>query len=802
MTLREKLLYHHFLPVKVAADASALIIAAALLWQQHLLRAVAVGIALPVGTSIFVLWFAAEETWSLLRSGRHRSLGVTAIIVLVRTAAAFVFWAGAWYRSLPVCVIALAAGALTWADIRVLARPTGLTSLWSLARRAALVLPAVERYKNAIAAAALAFCLIDLVAFYVGGHPFRAYLIENSDLLYLPALFSDVMSKGGHLSDWYLTPAPYFFPDYPTYFVAYIVGSTSYVQIVLFSIAQILLTVSVIWLLARGLSRSGAFVSAVTTTIVLIWLAINAGEPFVMLLAGASHFGSFISALLLAALWMHYHTATSVGSRRVRLGAMCILAFVATLSDNLFIVYATLPLVVTVMAAAVTASGAASYSRASRTIIVSASMVLAMVVPVLLYRAPVPPPSVNVAWSPMVSDQQRSALEARFHLVDGDFRGGQLWIYRLADWSRANVSALVRDPAVADTQHIDRQSLTVDGTAGPLQRALMAVPLGGALAAFAMLSGLFVILLGADLCRGQAIADKIASLLPAMFSALGSLSYGFVVANPTRYPLAVGLEKTYGNLTDLLRSFSGAIMNHPLYGAIFVANVVVIGWVLSRREETSAGERSERLASLAAFGGASICFTLIALSLITDLPVMPRYLIPAFCWPVVMLTLFLRHYLGRRYIAAAATIAVLAALSVSSHAYTLVNRDGVRPRYYSAELACIDNALADHGLTNGIAQYWDAKYLQQFSRLDLNVAQYLENLEEMRWITSKRYFKRRYDFAVVDETAEPTYRISIEALNRINGPAAATFSCGSRTLYIFGKDKLRTAAAVSSGGSP
>jgi hypothetical protein len=139
VTLQEKLLYHHLHPVKVAADASALVITAALLWQQHLFRAVAVGIALPVGASIFVLSFAAEETWSLVRSGRHRSVGVMAIVVLVRTAATFVFWIGAWYRSLTVCVIALAAGALTWADIRALGRPTDPGRTWALARRAGLI---------------------------------------------------------------------------------------------------------------------------------------------------------------------------------------------------------------------------------------------------------------------------------------------------------------------------------------------------------------------------------------------------------------------------------------------------------------------------------------------------------------------------------------------------------------------------------------------------------------------------------------------------------------------------------------
>ena len=224
-------------------------------------------------------------------------------------------------------------------------------------RVVAMVLGAAERHRNVIASAVLAASLIDLMGFYVGGHPYRNYLLENADLLYLPALFSDMATKGGHLSDWYLTPAPYFFPDYLTYSVAHAIGSTTYIRLAIFAIAQTVLTLTVIWFLARGLSRFGAFASAVTTTIVLVWLAINAGEPFMILLASASHFGTFISTLLLAALWVRYQFASRRSYRFAVLGAMCILAYIATLSDNLFIICATLPLAVAAMAAAVGVDG-------------------------------------------------------------------------------------------------------------------------------------------------------------------------------------------------------------------------------------------------------------------------------------------------------------------------------------------------------------------------------------------------------------------------------------------------------------
>jgi hypothetical protein len=56
MTFREKLLYHEVHPAKIIIDVTTALAAAVLLWQQHLLRAAAVGLAPPIIAS---LWGAA-----------------------------------------------------------------------------------------------------------------------------------------------------------------------------------------------------------------------------------------------------------------------------------------------------------------------------------------------------------------------------------------------------------------------------------------------------------------------------------------------------------------------------------------------------------------------------------------------------------------------------------------------------------------------------------------------------------------------------------------------------------------------
>jgi hypothetical protein len=63
----------------------------------------------------------------------------------------------------------------------------------------------------------------------------------DSDSLYLPTLFEDLIQWSGRFSDWRLTPAPYFFPDLPLYFMSrLIVGNVEPAQY-LSSIVHLLL---------------------------------------------------------------------------------------------------------------------------------------------------------------------------------------------------------------------------------------------------------------------------------------------------------------------------------------------------------------------------------------------------------------------------------------------------------------------------------------------------------------------------------------------------------------------------------
>jgi hypothetical protein len=77
--------------------------------------------------------------------------------------------------------------------------------------------------------------------------------------------------------------------------------------------------------------------------------------------------------------------------------------------------------------------------------------------PILVRLVTGPPGAVvHVRWQPSIDASTRQTLEARFLLVDGEQLGASTWRYDLLDPSPDNIRDLVRNPAVADTEHIDR----------------------------------------------------------------------------------------------------------------------------------------------------------------------------------------------------------------------------------------------------------------------------------------------------------------------------------------------------------
>lgn len=489
----------------------------------------------------------------------------------------------------------------------------------------------------------LVLALSSLVLAYRAVHPIQAYLF-HADSLYLPALFADLFAGSGKLSDWYLTPSPYFFPDYPLYLAAYLLGQGPFEQILLFALLQASLTVAALYAVVRNSSEAYRFATATLIALLLIWLSVNSAEPYVELLTSAYHFGAFLSGLAFVGAWLALEREDDGRVRRMLLAAMCLLAFLTTLSDTIFLVQIIVPFIGTW---------------------------------ILLHRT------------------------------------------------------------------------------GQGARRLLAVP-------------------SAVLTAGI----------------LGSLAYKLVVTYSTRYPTKLGVTQLGTNLHDLMEILSRLFLALPALGLVVAAYCLFgIACVVATLRKRSFLDLPRPLALLVTFSMISTAATLGAVLLVRNLPVSPRYLIPVLTWPVIMSVLLIQHWLGARFFWIGTYVSGILALVLFASALRMPTHG--TPGYYPEQLACIDKALEGKSLHKGIAQYWDAKYIQMFSRQRITLAQYGSDLSQHRWITSGRFFAESYDFAIIAEDGGEQFKLPEDKLVAINGAPAERVACGNRTLLIYGPGKLR-----------
>lgn len=171
----------------------------------------------------------------------------------------------------------------------------------------------------------------------------------NTDCLYLPSLFTDVFMDGNSPRGWSLTPAPYFFPDMPLYFLIYaVVGNVSY-SIVIFSFIQLLLIeiffykmLSII-LVDKSKARYIAILSCFSIQLFLLAGAIS-NEPFVaqLIINSASHLGAALLSLTTFYLIFSYLSS----KKRKYLIWTTLFIVVSIVSDRIFVVQTVISIIV------------------------------------------------------------------------------------------------------------------------------------------------------------------------------------------------------------------------------------------------------------------------------------------------------------------------------------------------------------------------------------------------------------------------------------------------------------------------
>jgi hypothetical protein len=176
-------------------------------------------------------------------------------------------------------------------------------------------------------------------------------LFFNSDCLYLPSLYQDLIVDHNSLNGWSLNPSPNFFPEWPVYFLFnYLSGDFRIASFLyaIFNFLGISLLITLVYKTAfQGISWLYlAYVNFAMSTFLLLYI-VN-GEYILsgLIFLSAFHNGVFISTLI--GMWLFLVYLKNGGKYWIP-GILFILSLLATFSDRLFLVFFTLPLLSTLV---------------------------------------------------------------------------------------------------------------------------------------------------------------------------------------------------------------------------------------------------------------------------------------------------------------------------------------------------------------------------------------------------------------------------------------------------------------------
>lgn len=148
----------------------------------------------------------------------------------------------------------------------------------------------------------IAFALLLNLVFLYYSIGDRIWIFYNSDSLYLPYLYQDLIMRNGKFSEWIFSPTPYFFPDMLIYFILAAISGHLRLTILLYAIVQLTLYYWLIIAIAKKIIKNKTDISLLHLSVFISLLLLGKGylqqETLIMGLISQSHFGTALMFLL------------------------------------------------------------------------------------------------------------------------------------------------------------------------------------------------------------------------------------------------------------------------------------------------------------------------------------------------------------------------------------------------------------------------------------------------------------------------------------------------------------------------
>lgn len=295
---------------------------------------------------------------------------------------------------------------------------------------------------------------------------------------------------------------------------------------------------------------------------------------------------------------------------------------------------------------------------------------------------------------------------------------------------------------------------------------------------------------GLAIVRGAVERRCGAALLVALASgaALGLLLKRLLLTSDTRlmrYSSRAALDVILVELPRVLGLWLGSAV--LVFSTVALALLARWAW----RPASLGGRQAVALLTLTL----GVPITLIAM--LAEGVTLPRYilnllLLPTFLgWPVLAAALPRARAKAPALTGRAIGLAGLAICLVSAPQLRSAGALAAYAGYYPSLAACLDQHADAYGLRRGLAQYWQARMINLFSRRGLRVAQVSPALQPYFWTNSLADYAQPFDFIVVEPAPNgDAFGLLAEPVLQRFGPPSASFGCGRRRVLVYhGQDQ-------------
>ncbi len=187
--------------------------------------------------------------------------------------------------------------------------------------------------------------IIFIILVFANLNEHQIYTYLNSDTLYLPSIFKDLFIDKSGLYGWHLNGAPNFFPDMILYFIINAIFKNFILSMFIFSIIQYSAILLLFYKLFKTLNINIKLIhiSAANLIMLLFFFVSLITKDFVFtfyLLSVSYHLGAFVMTVLCLIFTFNYINKND----NKFLYYLLFFGTLATISDRLFIIMYTLPL--------------------------------------------------------------------------------------------------------------------------------------------------------------------------------------------------------------------------------------------------------------------------------------------------------------------------------------------------------------------------------------------------------------------------------------------------------------------------